>query len=67
MFIDPGTFISDARMTDDVMSDCVGGDYIIEKIEKNDEIYGANSKKGMRPGISRRHSDESLECLLCPV
>ena len=25
-------------MTDDVMSDCVGGDYIIEKMPKNAEI-----------------------------
>ena len=31
------------RITDDVMSDCVGGDYIIEKMPKNSEIGGANS------------------------
>ena len=52
-------------MADDVISDCVGGDYIIIKIEKNDEIYGAISSKGMGTGNSRRHSNESLECLLC--
>ena len=56
--------ISDVRMTDDVMSDCVGGDYVIEKMAKNEEIGVANSKKGIGPGISRRHSNESLECLL---
>ena len=51
-------------MTDDVMSVCVGGDYVIEKKPKNDKIGVANSKKGIGPGISRRHSNESLECLL---
>ena len=62
--INPGTLISDVRMTDDVMSVCVGGDYVIEKMAKNEEIGVANSKKGIGPGISRRHSNESLECLL---
>ena len=65
--INPGTLISYVRMTDDVISDCVGGDYIIIKIEKNEEIYGATSLKGMGPGISRSRSNESLECLLCCV
>ena len=32
---DPGTFVSDVRMADDDMSDCVGGDYVIEKMPKN--------------------------------
>ena len=36
---EPGNFIFKVRMTDDVMSDCVGGDYAIEKIPKNDAIY----------------------------
>ena len=61
---DPGTFVSDVRMADDDMSDCVGGDYVIEKMPKNDAICVANSIKGMVPGIDRRHSNESLECLL---
>jgi len=34
-------------MTDDVMSDCVGGDYIIEIMPKNGEICVANFIKGM--------------------
>ena len=51
-------------MTDDVMSDCVGGDYVIEKMPKNEATCVANSIKGMVPGIDRRRSNESLECLL---
>ena len=51
-------------MTDDVMSDCVGGDYIIENMPKNGEIGGANSSKGIEPRTSPRYLNESLECLL---
>jgi len=47
-------------MTDDVMSDCVGGDYIIEKMPKNAEIGDTDFRKGSRPGKPRRHSNESL-------
>ena len=42
-------FIWDVRLSDDVMTDCVGGDYIIAKIEKNDQIGGTDSEKGMNP------------------
>ena len=38
-------------MTDDIMSDCVEGDYVIEKMPKNDEICVANTIKGMVPGF----------------
>ena len=51
-------------MTDDVMSDCVGGDYVIGKMSKNDEIGGAFMRKGMEPRIFRMHPNESLECSL---
>ena len=61
---EPGTLVSDARMADDDMSDCVGGDYVIEKMPKNHEIGEAIFKKGIRPGIYRRRSNKSLECLL---
>ena len=47
---EPGTFVSDVRMADDDMSDCVGGDYVIEKMPKNHEIGEAIFKKGIRPG-----------------
>ena len=36
-------------MSDDVMTDCVGGDYIIAKIEKKCQIGGTDSEKGMNP------------------
>ena len=41
----PGTFISDVRMTDDVMSDCVGGDYIIVKNRKKSRKWWATLRK----------------------
>ena len=53
-------------MTDDVMSDCVGGDYIIEKMPKNDEIGDTDFRKGMKSEPPFRGSNESLECLLPP-
>jgi len=45
----PRTFIFHVRLTDDGMSDCVGGDYVIDKNRKNDEIGGTVYRKGMRP------------------
>ena len=46
-------------MTDDVMSDCGGDDYIIETMSKNGEIGDTDFRKGMRPGKPQRHSNES--------
>ena len=51
-------------MTNDVISDCVVGDDMIEKMPKKGEIGGSNSLKGIEPGISSRSFNESLDCVL---
>ena len=53
-------------MTDDIMSDCVGGDYVIEKRQKNDEIGETDFRKGMTAGLPLKGPNKSLECLLPP-
>ena len=53
-------------MTDDVMSDCVGGDYIIEKMPKNDEIGDTDFRKGMTSGLPFKVPKVSSESLLPP-
>ena len=54
-------------MTDDVMSDCVGGDYVIEKLQKNDEIGGPFYRKGMTSGTPLKASNITLGCLVCAI
>ena len=63
---DPGTFVSDVRMADDDMSDCVGGDYVIEKMPKNDEIGDTYFRKGITSEQPFKSPNKSLECLLLP-
>ena len=61
----PSAFIWNVRMSDDVMSDCVGGDYIIAKNVKNHQIGGRFYEKGMNPRISMsglKWSKISQEC-----
>ena len=52
-------------MTDDIMSDCVGGDYIIVKNRKNHENGGPLYEKGMILRTSSKRSEVSLTCLVC--
>ena len=50
--------IWDVRWSDDVMTDSVGGDYIIAKIEKKCQIGGTDSEKGMN---SKINSDPAIQ------
>ena len=62
-----GTFIFVVQVTDDVMSDCVDGDYIIGKMPKNAEIGDTDFRKGMTSRPPLKVLNVSLDCLLCPV